>query len=120
MSEDVTEEHLQALRNRGISWISTGKGTVDLTRAMQLAHERFSIERIAVVGGGHICGGFLSSGLVDEVSAMVAPGIDGRKGQTAVFDGIIKDNDTPYRLKLNKVSQWEGTDVVWLRYTVKH
>lgn len=46
---------------------------------MQLAHERFSIERIAVVGGGHICGGFLSSGLVDEVSAMVAPGIDGRK-----------------------------------------
>ena len=81
MSEDVTEEYLQALRNRGISWISTGKGTVDLARAMQLAHERFSIERIAVVGGGHICGGFLSSGLVDEVSAMVAPGIDGRKGQ---------------------------------------
>ena len=120
MSEDVTEEHLQALRNRGISWISTGKGTVDLARAMQLAHERFSIERIAVVGGGHICGGFLSSGLVDEVSAMVAPGIDGRKGQTAVFDGIIKDNDTPYRLKLNKVSQWEGTDAVWLRYKVKH
>ena len=35
-------------------------------------------------------------------------------------NGIIKDNDTPYRLKLNKVSQWEGTDVVWLRYTVKH
>ncbi len=35
MSEDVTEEHLQALRNRGISWISTGKGTVDLARAMQ-------------------------------------------------------------------------------------
>lgn len=120
MSEDVTEEHLQALQNRGISWISTGKGTADLARAMQLAYERFGIERIAVVGGGHICGGFLASGLVDEVSVMVAPGIDGRKGQTAVFDGIIKDNDTPYRLKLNKVSQWEGTDVVWLRYTVKH
>lgn len=55
---------------------------------MELLYEHFGVERLAIVGGGHICGGFLEAGLIDEVSIMVAPGIDGRQGQTAVFDGI--------------------------------
>ena len=119
LSEDVSKSHLQKMREQGISWISTGKGHINLVHAMELAYERFGIERIAVVGGGNICGGFLAAGLVDEVSVMMAPGIDGRKGQTAVFDGIVKDNDKPYRLKLNNVQQWEGTETIWMRYTVK-
>lgn len=118
LSEDVPEEHLQKLSGQGISWIATGKGHIDLPRAMQLLYGRFGVERVAVVGGGHICGGFLAAGLVDEISVMIAPGVDGRKGQTAVFDGIIKDGDTPYRLKLDSVRQWDGTDVVWLRYSL--
>lgn len=120
LSENVAEEHLHVLRESGISWISTGKGHIDLPRAMQLAYKHFGIARIAVVGGGHICGGFLAEGLVDEVSVMVAPGIDGRMGQTSVFDGIVKEDGTPYHLSLNSVQQWKGTDVVWLRYSVKH
>lgn len=120
LSEDVSEEHLQTLRELGISWVSTGKGKINLPRAMQLVYKHFGIKRIAVVGGGHICGGFLADGLVDEVSIMIAPGIDGRKGQISVFDGIVKDNDTPYHLKLNSVQQWENTEVIWLRYSVKH
>lgn len=119
LSEDVSKAHLQKMREMGISWISTGKGHINLVRAMELAYERFGVGRVAVVGGGNICGGFLSAGLVDEVSVMMAPGIDGRKGQTAVFDGIIKDNDKPYRLKLNSVQQWEGTETIWIRYSVK-
>lgn len=118
LSEDVPIDHLEEMREMGISWISTGKDTIDLPRAMQLLKERFGIERVAVVGGGHICGGFLAVGLVDEVSIMIAPGIDGRKGQTAVFDGIVKNDDQPYHLKLNSVKQCEGTDVMWLRYSV--
>lgn len=119
VSEEVTREYLEELRALGISWIATGKRRINLPRAMELLRERFAVERVAVVGGGHICGGFLAAGLVDEVSVMVAPGIDGRKGQTAVFDGIVKTNDTPYRLKLRSVRQWEGTDVVWLRYATE-
>ena len=60
----------------------------------------------------------LEAGLIDEVSIMVAPGIDGRKGQTAVFDGISHTECAPYKLKLESVEQWE-TDIVWLRYKVK-
>lgn len=49
---------------------------------------------------------------------MVAPGIDGRKGQMAVFDGISRMECNPYKLKLESVEQWE-TDIVWLRYKIK-
>ena len=85
---------------------------------MDILGEQFGVKRLAVVGGGHICGGFLEAGLVDEVSIMVAPGIDGRQGQTAVFDGITDRGCNPYRLKLKSVERWD-TDIVWLRYTME-
>lgn len=119
LSEDVAEAHLHELTARGISWIAAGKGRIDLARAAELLRGRFGIARLAVVGGGNICGGFLAAGLVDEVSVMIAPGIDGRLGQTAVFDGIVKEDNTPYRLRLDSVRQCPGTEVIWLRYSVR-
>ena len=118
VSEQVSEEYLETLRTLGISWIAAGAERIDLPQAMELLHEHFGVERLAIVGGGHICGSFLEAGLIDEVSIMVAPGIDGRKGQTAVFDGISRMECNPYKLKLESVEQWE-TDIVWLRYKVK-
>lgn len=118
VGEQISEKYLDHLRELGISWIAVGKERIDLRRAVELLNEHFGVERLAIVGGGHICGGFLEAGLIDEVSIMVAPGIDGRKGQTAVFDGISHTECAPYKLKLESVEQWE-TDIVWLRYKVK-
>lgn len=118
VSEQVTETYLETLRQQGISWIATGKERIDLPKAMEVLYEHFGVKRLAIVGGGHICGGFLAAGLIDEVSIMIAPGIDGRKGQTAVFDGIADTGCNPFRLKLESVEQWE-TDIVWLRYKMK-
>ena len=118
VTEDVSEEYLDSLTAQGISWIASGKGRIDLRRAVEILYEHFGVERLAVVGGGHICGGFLESGLIDEVSVMIGPGIDGRKGQTAMFDGIKKGNGNPYKLKLESVEKWD-TDIVWLRYAMK-
>lgn len=118
VTEDVSEEYLDSLTAQGISWIASGKGHINLRRAVEILCEEFSVERLAIVGGGHICGGFAKAGLVDEVSVMVAPGIDGREGQTAMFDGIRKENCNPYKLKLESVEKWD-TDIVWLRYKVE-
>ena len=111
-------DSLETLRQQGISWIAAGKGRIDLPKAMEALSEHFGVKRLAIVGGGHICGGFLEAGLIDEVSIMVAPGIDGRKGQTAVFDGIADTGCNPFYLKLESVEQWP-TDIVWLRYKMK-
>lgn len=40
---------------------------------MEILHEQFHFERLAILGGGHINGGFLEVGLIDEVSLLVAP-----------------------------------------------
>lgn len=72
---------------------------------MELLAGRFGVKLVVAVGGGHINGGLLEAGLIDEVSVMVAPGIDGRQGQTAVFDGLASSQAAPYRLKLENVEQ---------------
>lgn len=118
VSENVTLEYINALDNLGISWIAAGKGRIDLPKAMEILHDNFKVERLAIVGGGHICGGFLEAGLVDEASVMIAPGIDGRTGQPAMFDGVTDSGSNPYKLKLESMEKW-GADVIWARYTVK-
>lgn len=115
-SENATLEYLDRLREQGVSYVCVGNGCIDLPKAMEMLHEHFGIERLAIVGGGHINGAFLAAGLIDEFSMMVAPGIDGREGQTAVFDGIADLNRQPAALRLESCQRFEN-GTVWLRYT---
>lgn len=115
VSERVSKEYLEMLRNQGISWIAVGKENIDLNAAMNILYEQFHVKRLALLGGGHINGGFLQAGLIDEVSLLLAPGIDGRKNGTAVFDGIEGDDRLPVHLHLTSVERLEN-DVIWLRY----
>ena len=120
VSEDVSTEYLDYLRRHGISYIAAGKGTIDLARAAEILYEEFGVKRLAVVGGGKINGGFLSAGLIDEISVMTAPGIDGRTAQPALFDGIEDNNDfRPATLKFKTVSTFPN-GVIWARYEVVH
>lgn len=114
---NVSDAHLADMRAKGISWIATGNGRIDLARAMEILGKEFGIQKVAIVGGGYINGGFLDAGLIDEVSMMIAAGIDGREGETSVFDGIAHDR-RPYHLHLNSVERCVGSDTLWARYTV--
>ena len=118
VSEQVSEEYLDMLREQEISWICTGKEAIDLPEAMEVLHERFGVERLAVLGGGHINGGFLEAGLIDEVSLLLAPGIDGRAGQHSLFDGIREMNRPPVPLKPTNIEPLDN-GTIWIRYTIK-
>lgn len=98
----------------GISWIACGAEGIDLPRAVQILGETFGVRRLGIVGGGHINGAFLQAGLLDEVSLMIGPGIDGRAGRAAVFDGIRDQDYPPTHLTLTEVEQMGST--IWLRY----
>ncbi len=115
-SEDCPKEYFDTLDQQGISWIAVGKNRIDLARAVDILNTEFGVERIAVVGGGHINGAFLAAGLLDEVSLMIGPGIDGRKGMAAVFDGIDQPDRPATLLKLQSVERMG--DTVWMRYKV--
>ena len=114
-SEKAPNAYLETLRKQQISWIAVGKEEVDLVQAVEMLNEQFGVKRLAVVGGGHINGAFLKAGLLDEVSVVVGAGIDGRKGMTAVFDGIDDPSFPTTTLKLTSVERI-GEQSVWMRY----
>lgn len=115
-SEQVGKEYLSYLDEKQISWIACGKDRIDLVRACEILAEEFGVSRMAVVGGGHINGSFLDAGLLDEVSLLIGPGIDGRGGMPAVFDGLSLDRE-PVALTLKHVASYDD-GAVWLRYDV--
>lgn len=116
-SENVSQEYLAYLDGLHISWIATGKDGIDLTRAMEILAEKFGAERVAVVGGPAINTAFLKAGLLDEVDVLIGPGIDGRGGMPAVFDGLSIDYPVT-QLKLADVQTCEDGAVL-LRYKTK-
>lgn len=115
-SEQVTGEYLNYLDGKNISWIACGKDRIYLGRASEILADEFGVKRMAVVGGGTINGAFLEAGLLDEISMLIGPGIDGRGGMGASFDGRTMDRE-PVQLELKNVTSYEN-GTVWLRYSV--
>ena len=68
---------------------------------------QFGVRRLLLEGGGHINGAFLDAGLVDEVSLLIAPGIDGRHDVTAVFEGVKRQGGKAVPLKLKSLERRE-------------
>lgn len=112
-SENCPKAYHDALTKQHISWVATGKDRIDLPRAMEILHKEFNVERLSVTGGGNINAAFLKEGLLDEVSMMWCPGIDGRKGMAAAFDGLDADFP-PTKLKLASVEKLGET--IWAKY----
>ncbi|KRO00703.1 deaminase-reductase domain-containing protein [Companilactobacillus kimchiensis] len=116
-SQQVTKDYLDYLDTKNISWIVAGESKIDLARATEILKTEFEVERMAIVGGGHIDGSFLDEGLIDEISLLIGAGVDGRGGMAAVFDGRGMDHGI-VPLKLKSVQSYDD-DAVWLRYLVK-
>jgi riboflavin biosynthesis pyrimidine reductase len=117
VSESAAAEYLAMLREKQISYIVAGEESVDLPKAVDLLGQHFDIRTLLLEGGGHINGGFVAANLVDEVSLLIAPGIDARGNIAAVFDGLAADNWSATRLTLKSLDRRAG-DVLWLRYDV--
>jgi len=117
VSEQAPQDYLAMLQEKGISYIVSGKTSVDLANAVNQLGKHFRIRTLLLEGGGHINGAFLQAGLVDEVSLLLVPGIDGRHDIPAVFDGVSPSRKRAVPLKLKSVEQ-RGRDTLWIRYEV--
>ena len=115
VSEAAPGRYLKYLADRNISYIAAGEQGVDLARALEALHEHFGVKRVAVVGGGHVNAGFLTAGLLDEISMLYGPIIDARAGMAAAFDGLPYST-APQMVKLGSVEQFDD-GCVWMRYT---
>jgi riboflavin biosynthesis pyrimidine reductase len=117
LSERVSDDYLDFLRARGVSYLLAGTHDVDLPLALRKIGGRFGVRTLMLEGGGRINGGMLTAGLIDEVSVLIAPAVDGRVGTPALFD-LDANDAAPARLTLEHVEQ-RADGVLWLRYRVE-
>ena len=116
LSEMAGQNYLRYLESKGISYIVTGKDRIDLARATDLLNSEFGVRRLGVEGGGTVNAGFLAAGLLDEISIILAPGIDARGGMRASFDGLPQGTE-PVRLRLLSAKTFDN-GALWLRYSL--
>ena len=120
LTEAVSDDHLRRLRAGGQSYLFAGRETVDFVEAVTKLKRRFGIERLLVEGGGRINGSMLRAGVVDELSLLLAPAVDGLARTPAVFDIDGSEADSlasRRRLELTSCERLDG-GTVWLRYTI--
>jgi riboflavin biosynthesis pyrimidine reductase len=86
LGRDVADGHLAELAGDGVSYIVSDSEDIDLTAALDVLGSELGIKRLALEGGGGINGSFLTAGLVDELSVIIAPAIDGETGGRSIVE----------------------------------
>ncbi|MCP3140826.1 RibD family protein [Pyxidicoccus xibeiensis] len=117
LTEEVSDDYLAFLQQRGVSYLFGGAKTLNLKRVLQKLAREFGIQKLLLEGGGKINGSFLAADLIDELSLLLVPVADGGIGTPSLFDA--KEGRAVARpLELISMRRRKG-DLLWLRYRVK-
>lgn len=121
LSEQVPDNYLAELRERGVSYLFAGPSGDDLHVAMRTLGEAFGAETLLLEGGGRINGAFLNAGLIDEISVLVYPGIDGLAGMPSIFEFVGSAGAKPAGAQSLRHLATQTLDggMVWLHYSVE-
>jgi len=119
LTEKVSDAYLASLQKAGVSYIFGGKETLDLTLVVKKLKKLFSFDTLVLEGGGTVNGSFLNEGLVDEVSLLIVPVVDGTAKSKTIFETeyVLKTNSTT-SFALNHVEKTKD-DGLWLKYSLK-
>jgi riboflavin biosynthesis pyrimidine reductase len=121
LGEQVPGDYLAELREDGVSYLFAGPDGSNLHRAMHTLGEAFGVKTILLEGGGRINGAFLKARLIDEISLLVYPGIDGLAGVSSIFEFVGGADERPANgqsLRHTATETLEG-GMVGLQYKVK-
>ncbi len=116
LTERVSDEYLAYLRRQGVSYIFGGAHELDFAVVLHKLGQLFPIKTVLLEGGGHLNGSLLKAGLVNELSLLHYPVIDGAASSPTIFEQGEQPGP-PAQLKLRHVAQLPG-DILWLRYDV--
>ena len=74
------DAHLAELAADGISYIVANTAEIDLAATLDTLAREWGIRHVLLEGGATINGAFFAAGLVDELSLIVIPSLEGRVG----------------------------------------
>ncbi|AME25850.1 MULTISPECIES: dihydrofolate reductase family protein [Burkholderiaceae] len=118
VTEQVADDYLAYLQSIGVSYVFGGKTDIDLGHVIETLADELGVKKLIVEGGSHVSGAFVNAGLVDEVSVLILPLVDGRTEHPSSFEVSMDAWKQPAYLTLTSVEQ-TANDGVWLRYTQK-
>jgi riboflavin biosynthesis pyrimidine reductase len=121
LGEAVSDDYLSELREDGVSYLFAGPDGSDLRGALETLGKAFGLKTLLLEGGGRINGSFLKAGLIDEISLLVYPSIDGLSGMPTIFEYAGGENEQPaggQTLRHLTTETLEG-GMVWLHYRVE-
>lgn len=121
LGEQVSDAYLAELRADGVSYLFAGADGTDLGRAMEGLAGTFGVRTLLLEGGGLTNGHFLKAGLIDEISLIVAPAIDGLAGMPSIFEYVGAPGERPAAGRALRHTATETLEAgfVWLRYAVE-
>ena len=117
LGANATTDYLAALEEKGISYIVSDDPT-DLRSALEVVAKEFGVRSISLQGGGIIDGAMLAQGLINELSLVIYPGIDGLATAPSIFEYLGHSEERPAEgqaLELLSVEQ-KPHGIVRLRY----
>ena len=80
LGRDVPDSHLAELATDGVSYIVAEAADIDLAAMLDVLGRELGIRNLLLEGGATINGAFFAAGLVDELSLLLAPIVEGRVG----------------------------------------
>ena len=121
LTERVSDAHLAGLRKDGVSYIFAGEQHLDLGLALEILNRELGVERLLLEGGGGANGALLRASLIDEISLVICPAVDGTKGAPSVFDSSAEDAGAPAPIRSMTLESSGVLEdgAVWLRYRLQ-
>ena len=121
LTERVTDAHLAGLRADGVSYLFAGTKQLDLGLALETLGRELGVKRLLLEGGGKTNGAFLRAGLIDEVSLLIFPAVDGAQGAPSAFDSDTGESQrAPIEAMEFAGSQQLDGGVMALRYRFRN
>lgn len=89
--------------------------------ALKHLEEDFDAKNMLLEGGAIINGNLLKMGLVDELSLIIYPGIDGKSDHPSIIECQCGEESPMEASKLElKSCETVGSGFVWIRYAIHH
>lgn len=119
VSESTSDRYLAGLRSDGIYYMFAGVDEIDLGVVLDKLGD-LGVRRLYLDGGPSTAGRFLHAGLIDEISLLLLPAIDGYSGAPAIFEFHGERDNPPFPVTAVTLTSSEVLDggVLWVRYAL--
>jgi riboflavin biosynthesis pyrimidine reductase len=115
---EASNDYKAYLRSVNVSYIIAGDEQLDFKIACEKLFSLFNIRKLIVSGGVNINGAFLNSGIIDELSLLIAPVVDKATNGPSLFEfGRVLPDIKLAEFDLRNIEKLEGGGV-WLQYTM--